>query len=166
LQSWRSQLLIGWREWVSLPDLDVPGIKAKIDTGARTSALHAYQVAFFDRDGVTWVRFQVHPVQRRRRPVLHCEAPLVDRRVVTSSNGAREERPVIRTRMRLGPVERRIELTLSNRDDMGFRMLVGREALRGRFLVDARHSYTAGEYLDSDFYQPPGKRRERPGPAA
>lgn len=138
-------LVLGWREWVELPALGVPRLKAKVDTGARTSALHAFRIRTFERDGVEMVEFKVHPEQRRRHPEITCTAPIHDRRSVASSNGQSEDRIVIRTRIEIADRSWPIEVTLSNRDQMGFRMLLGREALRGRATVDPGRSYRAGK---------------------
>ncbi len=132
---------IGWREWVALPELGIPRIKAKIDTGARTSALHAFDVEVVRGRGIDVVRFKVHPFQRDYRKTVAAESPLVDEREVKSSSGHGTLRPVIRTRLGLGEWSYSIELTLTNRDAMGFRMLLGRSALRKRFVVDPGASF-------------------------
>lgn len=131
----------GWREWVALPDLDVEWVKAKVDTGARSSALHAYDVTVVERDGVEHAAFEIHPWQRSELDARRVELPVVDRRIVRSSTGHEEERLVVRTTLRIVGLDLDAELTLTNRDEMGFRMLVGREAIRGRVLVDPARSY-------------------------
>jgi len=137
-------LTIGWREWVALPDLGLPAIKAKIDTGARTSALHAFYVEPFTSGGQPRVRFGIHPLQRRKSPVLHCEAPLLDRRRVSDSGGHHELRYVIETSLTLGPESWPIEVTLTNRDTMVFRMLIGRTGLPKRTAIEPAKSYLTG----------------------
>jgi hypothetical protein len=136
--------VIGWREWVGLPDLGVKAIKAKVDTGARSSSLHAFDLQEFTRDGVDWVRFQIHPVQRKSLDAVSSEAAVIAFRSVRSSSGKATVRPVIVTNVLLLGVAWPIELTLANRDEMGFRMLLGREAIRQRYLVDAGKSYYGG----------------------
>ena len=134
----------GWREWISLPELGIGRIKVKLDTGARTSALHAFKIKPFRRNGQHFVRFYVHPVQRYRHPEILCEAPLIDERIITSSSGQSDTRYVIETRMHIGGLIWPIEITLTNRDDMGFRMLLGRQAMRDRLLVDPASSFKFG----------------------
>lgn len=132
---------IGWREWLGLPDLGIERLKAKVDTGARTSSLHAFDIELFDDGGEPWVRFSVHPLQGDSETVVETRAPLVDERRVRPSTGRAQMRPVIRTRAVLGPDVWPIEVTLVNRDVMGFRMLLGRQALRRRFVVDPGRSF-------------------------
>jgi hypothetical protein len=136
--------IIGWREWLAIPDLDLDFVKAKVDTGARSSALHAFKIERFERDGQKWVRFKVHPVQRNTKSTVVCEAPIHDERSVKSSAGHEQERIVIRPEVEVLGERFAIDLTLTNRDAMGFRMLLGREAVRGRFLVDPGRSFLAG----------------------
>lgn len=136
-------VIAGWREWVALPDLGVPYIKAKLDTGARTSALHAHGIELDEVNGVALVRFELHPWQRTRRGAVSVELPLVDERQVRSSTGHVERRVVVTTRLRVGSMEADAEFTLTNRDPMGFRLLIGRTALAGRVLVDSAGSFRA-----------------------
>lgn len=141
---------VGWREWVALPDLGIDCIKTKVDTGARSSALHAFEVRRIRQDGEPWVSFKVHPVQRDARHTVVARAPLVDERWVRSSSGKATLRPVIKTRLVLGARCWEIELTLVRRDLMGFRMLLGRQALRRRLTVDPARSFRAGEPVIPD----------------
>lgn len=137
-------LEIGWREWVELPALCGRRIQAKIDTGAKTSAIHAYRIRELMLDGAPHVEFFIHPVQNRRRPEIRCLAPVHGRRLFKSSNGAEQERIVIVTELRLGGRKRSIELSLANRDDMGFRLLIGRDALRKNVVIHPARSFMLG----------------------
>lgn len=141
------KMIVGWREWVALPQLQIPAVKAKVDTGARTSALHAFFVEPFWANSVLQVRFLLHPLQRRTDIVRDCVATVVDQRLVTDSGGHREQRYVIETLVQIGALERNIEITLTNREEMGFRMLLGRTALRQRVVVDPDLSYQTGRSL-------------------
>ncbi|QGY41991.1 ATP-dependent zinc protease [Pseudodesulfovibrio cashew] len=138
-------MTIGWREWISLPDFFVPAIKAKIDTGAATSAIHAFDVTTFTRDGQRFVRFCIHPLQGRDDISIPCEAPLLDKRKVKNSGGRSQERYVVGTTLEVAGRRWPIELTLTSRDEMKFRMLLGRSAMRGRLVVDPHLSYQAGK---------------------
>jgi hypothetical protein len=143
---------IGWREWVALPDLKVPGVKAKVDTGARTSALHtADYECFEDEDGLWQVRFQLHPIKNRSDCVIEGQARVLTFREVKDSGGHVENRPFIETRVQLGNFEWPIELSLTNREQMKFRMLLGRTAIRRRFTVDAGRSYRLGKDLSHHY---------------
>lgn len=139
-----NMLVVGWREWVALPALGVDRIKAKIDTGARTSTLHAFDIEVLKIRGKEVVRFKVHPLQRQSKRVIVCQADLVDERLVRSSSGHSTLRPVIMTRIQVGPWAWDIEITLTNRDKMGFRMLIGRQAIRKHLLVHPGKSFILG----------------------
>jgi len=136
--------VIGWREWVALPEIGIKSIKVKVDSGARSSSLHAFDVNIFHRDELQWVRFKVHPVQRSNAKTVCVEARVLEFRSVRSSSGLAKMRPVIVTEIELLGKKWPVELTLASRDEMGFRMLLGREAFRGRFLVDGGRSYYGG----------------------
>lgn len=140
-----NKVILGSEEWCSFPELGIPMIKARVDSGAKTSALHAINIAPFVKDEQNWVKFDINPLQNNSRAVLHCEAALVDKRIVKSSSGYREQRYVIQTNLEIGEETWPIEMTLTNRDSMGFRMLLGREAMSGRVLVDPEKQYLAGE---------------------
>ena len=137
-------IVAGWREWVSLPGIDVEWIKAKLDSGARSSAIHAFDIHEFTRDGESWVRFSIHPRQRSREDSVDVELPIHDRRHVKSSTGHVQERYVVLMDVTLVGRTVTAEVTLTSRDQMGFRMLIGREALRQGYLVDSRRSYLGG----------------------
>ena len=140
-----AQMMIGWREWGALPDLGIHQLKIKIDTGAKTSALHAYYVEPFSKGDEDWVRFGIHPNQRDTDHCVECSARVKDRRVVTDSGGHQEERFVIETTLLLGPHQCLIDVTLTDRDSMRFRMLLGRRAMVGRYTVDPAASYLLGK---------------------
>ena len=131
---------IGWQEWVKLPNLGVPAVKAKIDTGAKTSSLHAYNIQRKRRARGDYVSFVIHPLQGNDAVSIPCCVPIIDERGVMSSNGSLEQRFVIHTPLVLGTETWNIELTLSNRDPLRFRMLLGREALRGHTIIDPSRS--------------------------
>ena len=133
--------IIGWREWVSLPSLGVKMIKAKVDTGARSSSLHSFDDKFFKRNGKEYVKFKIYPNQRDSKNVVETTARVIEYRNIKSSNGQVSKRPVILTKIELLDQVWETEVTLSNRDEMGFRMLLGRETFRGKMLVDANKSY-------------------------
>ncbi len=135
---------IGWREWLALPDLGIEKIKVKVDTGARSSSLHAFNITCFKKRKIEYVRFEVHPLQRSSRGAMEVEAEILDERSVRSSSGVASLRPVIQTDIEFMGERWPIELTLAGRDEMGFRMLLGREAIRNRFLVDAGKSFYGG----------------------
>jgi hypothetical protein len=146
----RQRALVGWREWVVLPDLSPVPVKAKVDTGALTSALHAEDLRHERTpEGIEVVRFVLLPHQTGEEDAIEVTAPLVDVREVRSSSGEAEERPTVRTRLQLGDVDVAFDVTLTTRDRMGFRMLLGRRALRRRFLVDPGASFLFGD-LDRD----------------
>ena len=141
----QQKIILGSEEWCSFPELDIPAIKARVDSGAKTSALHALNIAPFVKEEVNWVKFDINPIQNNQKTVIHCQALLIDKRIVKSSSGFREQRYVIQTNIRVGQDTWPIEVTLTNRDSMGFRMLLGREAMSGRILVDPEEKYVLGQ---------------------
>ena len=130
------KIIIGCKEWVAFPELGIPAIKAKVDTGAKTSSIHAFNIHYFEKNDKPWVNFEVHPLQRNNKTIVLCDAEVIDHRNVKSSNGKTEKRYVIRTPFKFCDDSWDIELTLTNRDAMGCRMLLGREAMKNRMLVD------------------------------
>lgn len=139
-----ARIEVGWREWLALPDLEVPAIKAKIDTGARTSALHVCELDTFVRNGRTWVRYRLHPLQRRTDIELERVAEVADLRTVRNSGGQAEERIIVMSTVVLAGLRWSVEIGLARRDDMLFRMLLGRSALDERFVVNPARSYLHG----------------------
>ncbi|WP_148861886.1 ATP-dependent zinc protease family protein [Marinobacter fonticola] len=141
----KNLIALGWREWLGLPELGIDRIKAKIDTGARTSCLHTFRMEPYTQDDERRVRFWVHPYQNDMHTVVECDAPVLDERMVSDSGGHREQRLVIVTPVVVGETPWNVEMTLTNRDSMRFRMLLGRTAMAGRALVQPEYSYLAGE---------------------
>ena len=152
---------IGWNEWVALPELGIPAIKAKMDTGARTSALHALSIETFEEEGRSRVRFGIHPLNKRSDIEIFCTTDLIDFRTVKNSGGHKEERYVIRTPLVLGDHVWPINITLTCRISMRFRMLLGRTALRNRFIVDPNESYLFGRGLSRVYPKLNQKRKGR-----
>jgi len=144
------KIIVGSQEWCGFPDLGVPAIKARVDSGATTSSIHAFNIHLFKRHGESWVSFEVHPLQSNRRTTLKCEARVVDRRMIRSSSGITEKRYVISTPLSLGYRVWDIELTLANRDSMGFRMLLGRQAMHDKILVDPSAGFCHGKMSDEE----------------
>lgn len=140
-----NKLILGSEEWCSFPELGIPTIKARVDSGAKTSALHAINIQPYMKNGENWVKFDINPIQNNLKTTIHCDAPLIDKRIVKSSSGFRERRFVIQTLYKIGDLSWPIQMTLTNRDSMGFRMLLGREAMSGRILVDPERKYLLGQ---------------------
>ncbi len=137
----KPKLIAGWREWAQLPELGIDMIKVKVDTGAKTSSIHAFQIFPFTYMGNDWVQFDIHPIQDNDLIIYTCACPVVDYRWITSSTGHAQRRFIIQTNLKLGEFSSRIQISLANRDEMGFRMLIGRNALKGNVLVDPKHSF-------------------------
>jgi hypothetical protein len=147
----RPKTIIGWREWLALPELGIPAVKAKIDSGARTSALHVHFIEEFDDGPKKRVRFGIHPLRKRKDLELICEADIVDFRRVKDSGGHSEMRHFIRTKALLGGHRWPIEISLTSREGMLFRMLLGRTALEGKFIIDPGKSYVTGRSLSQKY---------------
>ena len=145
-------LKLGWREWCALPELGLPAIKAKVDTGAKTSALHTFQIEPFEREGIRCVRFLVHPLQKNDTLVRECVAPIKDERMVSDSGGHKEMRYIIESEVRIGDKSWPIDMSLTNRDSMRFRMLLGRRAMLEGVLVDPVQSYINGRMKARSIY--------------
>ncbi|MDV5168520.1 ATP-dependent zinc protease [Photobacterium rosenbergii] len=141
----KGKIIVGWREWVSLPQLGIERIKAKVDTGARTSCLHTFSIEEFRKNNQLWLRFWVHPIQSNDDIVIQCEAPVLDQRLVKDSGGHQTQRYVISTELVAGDLSFPIEMTLTPRDNMKFRMLLGRTSLYSRMVVDPAKSYLLGK---------------------
>jgi len=163
LQPNGGKMTVGWREWLALPDLAIPAVKTKIDTGARTSALHVFDLTVIENEHGPRVRFGIHPLQRRKDIEIYCEADVFDRRRVRDSGGHVEWRYVIWTNVALAGSVWPIEVTLTNREDMLFRMLLGRTALSRRFMVDPARSYVSGRRLPQVYADTIYLPRERKG---
>ena len=153
------KIVLGWREWLCLPELEIAAIKAKIDTGARTSALHAFKLKTYKADGVDRVEFAIHPIQKRTDIVLICTAEIVDHRRVSDSGGHHEMRYVIKTPVRIGNVTQEIEITLTDRETMQFRMLLGRTAMKD-IIVNPSASYLTGRTLRHAYGSKKSKKRK------
>lgn len=155
------KMVIGCDEWCAFPSLNIPAIKARVDSGAKTSSMHAINIVRFSRDDESWVSFEVHPLQKNRKVTVHCEAQLIDQRVIKSSSGDKENRPVIRVPLSLGGTSWEAEVTLTNRDSMGYRMLLGREAMNGRVLIDPEGLCLQGDKQEEtlvELYKIPAKK--------
>jgi ribosomal protein S6--L-glutamate ligase len=143
------KILIGWQEWCALPTLNVAYIKAKVDTGAKTSSLHAFNIEEFRRDRKKYISFDIHPIQDNDNIIITAKAMVTDERYVMSSSGHKEKRYVIETMLYLGNKKYNIELTLTNRDSLRFRMLLGRDALRSHCIIDPSKRSCIAKYPKS-----------------
>ena len=149
----KDKKLIGNQEWCAFPELGISAIKARVDSGAKTSSIHAFNIRSFSKDDADWVSFEVHPVQRNDKILMRCECPIVDRRDVKSSSGESETRYVIHTPISLDSEVWDIEVTLTDRDAMGYRMLLGREAMNGRLIIDPSKRCVLGKVSTKKIYK-------------
>lgn len=154
--------VLGWREWLGFPDLGITQIKAKVDTGARTSCLHAFFVKPFQRDGADWIRFGIHPLQGDTNEEVHCEAPVKDQRIVRDSGGHEELRYVVETTVSIGDNQYPVEVTLTDRDTMKFRVLLGRSGIGEEYVVDPGRSYVQGKRKKKRRATPPSTQASAP----
>jgi len=146
----KSKKTIGWKEWCSLDCIALPAIKGKVDTGAKTSAIHAFNIECFFIEDVEYVKFDIHPLQKNKKLKRSCIARIIERRMVSDSSGKKEKRIVIKSDLKIGDKKIRIELTLTNRDNMSFRMLLGREAImQAKMIVDISKSFVQGKLKKS-----------------
>lgn len=152
-----NKIILGSEEWCSFPSLGIPAVKARVDSGAKTSSIHAFNINGFRRNGEPWVSFEIHPLQNNRRVVIRCEAQVADKRNVKSSSGISEKRFVVKVPMVLGDDTWDVEMTLANRDSMGYRMLLGREAMKGKALVDPEGSFHIAKYTKDEVEEFYGK---------
>ncbi len=146
------KIIVGSEEWCSLPMLGIPLIKARVDSGAKTSSLHAFNIRKFQRNSVPWVSYELHPIQHNRRVIVRCESEIIDRRTVKSSSGVAEKRYVIKSLIQLSGQSWEIEMTLANRDSMGYRMLLGRAAMKERILVDPSAKLLCGDFTKDEVH--------------
>lgn len=146
----KERLLIGWREWCALPGLGIPAIKFKTDTGADTSSLHAIHLETFEKQGKLFAQFETHPIQRNNHITQICIAEVIGQKHIRSSNGQKEKRYVIKTPLQIGRLTWDVKFTLTSRAEMGFRMLLGREAMHGHMIIDPDKSYYFGDISESD----------------
>jgi ribosomal protein S6--L-glutamate ligase len=146
----QSHFVIGWKEWASLDDIGIFAIKVKVDTGAKTSSLHAYDIKYFTKDGKKYINFNVHPIQRNKKILVPCTAELIACKKVKSSSGHKEKRPIIKVPIKIGDNIWDIEINLTNRDNMGYRMLLGRQAMvQKNIIIDPSMEYVHKKMLTS-----------------
>lgn len=153
-------IVVGSEEWCSLPELGIPAIKARVDSGAKTSAIHASNITKFMKDGEQWVSYEIHPIQKNRKVIIHCSSKVHDTRMIKNTSGVSEKRYVIKTALHIGDQTWDIEITLANRDSMGFKMLLGREAMNGRILVNPGEGTRLKQYSREEITSFYGDLRE------